>query len=77
MKIYSISIFSKDFKDEIVRLTAEYDLSSFGFFQRSAVQDIIMVISKAIAAGTKPGQRQRVEEQRMHLFGGGGISQIF
>ncbi|CAI2170780.1 12783_t:CDS:2 [Funneliformis geosporum] len=63
MKVYSIAIYSKDSYNEVIRLTAEYDLSSFGFFQRSTVQDIIMVISKAIAAGTKPGQRQRVEEQ--------------
>src|SRR5438046_2282271 len=70
MKIYSLSIYSRDSNDEIIRLAAEYDLSSFGFFQRSTVQDIIMVISKAIAERTSPGQRQRVEEQRMHFFGG-------
>ncbi|RGB32770.1 snare-like protein [Rhizophagus diaphanus] len=63
MKIYSVSIYSRDSNEETIRLAAEYDLSSFGFFQRSTVQDIIMVISKTIAERTSPGQRQRVEEQ--------------
>src|SRR5688572_29485461 len=66
MKIFSLSIYSKKSKDETVRLAAEYNLTSFGFFQRSTVQDIIMVISKTIAERTNPGQRQRIEEQRMN-----------
>ena len=66
MKIYSLSIYTKKSNDEIVRLAAEYDFSNFGFFQRSTVQDIVMVISKTIAERTNPGQRQRIEEQRMN-----------
>ncbi|CAG8440479.1 11924_t:CDS:2 [Diversispora eburnea] len=64
MKIYFLTIFSTE-NDAAVNLAGEHDLSGFGFFQRSSVQEFMTFFSKTVAERTKPGQRQSVEENRL------------
>ncbi|CAG8675805.1 21162_t:CDS:2 [Cetraspora pellucida] len=64
MKIYSITVFSKE-EEEAVNLAGEYDLSGFGFFQRGSAQEFMKFFSKTVAERTKPGQRLSVEENSL------------
>ena len=38
------------------------DLSSFGFFQRGAVKEMISFVGRTVAKRTQPGQRQSVQQ---------------
>ncbi|CAG8525391.1 7224_t:CDS:2 [Acaulospora morrowiae] len=67
MKIYSLTVFSKDDKSA-VNLVGEYDLSNFGFFQRSSVQEFMTFFAKTVAERTKPGQRQVIEENNYVFY---------
>ena len=55
---------------EPVTLTQAMELSSFGFFQRGSVREMITFFSKTITKRTPPGQRQTVENQEylVHVF---------
>ncbi|KAI8997446.1 Longin-like domain-containing protein [Pilobolus umbonatus] len=62
MKLYSILIVRKD-GDHAKILASQFDLSSYGFFQRSSVQEFINFSATTIAERTAPGQRQSVESE--------------
>ena len=55
---------------EPVMLVQACELSSFGFFQRGSVREMITFFSKTICKRTPPGQRQTVENQEylVHVF---------
>ena len=42
-------------------LGAGQDLTSFGYFQRSTVKEMLLFVSRTIVKRTQPGQRQSVE----------------
>ena len=42
-------------------LGAAQDLTSFGYFQRSTVKEMLLFVSRTIVKRTQPGQRQSVE----------------
>ena len=42
-------------------LGAAQDLSTFGYFQRSTVKEMLLFVSRTIVKRTQPGQRQSVE----------------
>lgn len=67
MKIYSLTVFSKEDKNA-VNLVGEYDLSGFGFFQRSSVQEFMTFFSRTVAERTNPGQRQIIEENNYVFY---------
>ena len=61
VQLYAISIFRTDVKPA-VKLVSTQDVSSFGFFQRSAVSQFIDFFSQTVAERTPSGQRSDVEE---------------
>ncbi|CAG8592399.1 165_t:CDS:2, partial [Paraglomus occultum] len=76
MKLYSITVFS-NVSTELKLLAGEYELSSFGYFQRSSVQEFMTFFSKTVAERTKPGQRQSVEESSTHLTDFNEVGYVF
>ncbi|GAA5817218.1 palmitoyltransferase [Mucor flavus] len=62
MKLYSILILRKD-ADKAKILASQFDLSSFGFFQRGSVQEFMNFSAATIAERTPAGQRQSVESE--------------
>lgn len=62
VKIFSICLVKIDVKPSVI-LAAEYELSSFGYFQRSSIQEFMTFFSKTLAERTpNPGSRQSVEQ---------------
>ncbi|XP_065919443.1 synaptobrevin homolog YKT6-like [Dysidea avara] len=68
MKLYAINIFYKD--ETPVHKKASYDLSSFGFFQKSGVKEFMTFTSDLLVQRTVVGQRISVKEQdyRCHCY---------
>mmetsp|Transcript_7721 Transcript_7721/g.6901 ORF Transcript_7721/g.6901 Transcript_7721/m.6901 type:complete len:200 (+) Transcript_7721:50-649(+) len=64
MKVLGIGIlrYNSDVTEPVM-LTQSCELSSFGFFQRSSVREMITFFNKTIAKRTPPGQRQSVQNQ--------------
>lgn len=62
MKIFSVSIYTKSPKT--TGLCSASDLSSFGYFQRSSVQEFMNFLSSTVVDRSNPGQRQSVEEEK-------------
>lgn len=48
-------------------LASESDLSSFGFFERGSVGEFMQFFSSTVAARTRPGQRQSVQEGENYI----------
>jgi synaptobrevin family protein YKT6 len=69
MRLFSIAILRND-SQPAVQLASAQDLSTFSFFQRSAVGQFMTFFSQTIAERTKAGQRQDVEDNT----GGAGTS---
>jgi hypothetical protein len=61
VRVFSIAILRNDVTPAVA-LASSQDLSSFGFFQRSAVGEFMTFFSKTVAERTQAGQRQDVEE---------------
>lgn len=70
MKIFSICLFRNDSKPA-VQLAGEYELSSFGFFQRSSVQEFMQFFARTVSERTTQNQRQSVEQEPYigHIYG--------
>ncbi|KAI8060127.1 Longin-like domain-containing protein [Gongronella butleri] len=62
MKLYSIAVLKKDTAKAAI-LSSQYDLSSFGYFQRGSVQEFMNFTAVTIAERTQTGQRQSVESE--------------
>lgn len=56
--------------EEPVMLVQSCDLSSFGFFQKGTVREMITFFNKTITKRTPPGQRQSVQNQEyfVHVY---------
>jgi len=71
MKILGIGLlrYNNDIAEPVILVQA-CDLSSFGFFQRGTVREMLTFFSKTIAKRTPPGQRQSVqnEEYYVHVY---------
>lgn len=70
MKIFSITIIQINRTPSQI-ISGEYELVSFGYFQRSSIQEFMNFFSKTLADQTpQPGQRQSVENQDYtgHVF---------
>lgn len=71
MKVLGISIlrYNPDCTDPVMLIQAS-ELTSFGFFQRGTVKEMLTFFSKTIAKRTPPGQRQSVqnEEYYVHVY---------
>lgn len=64
MKVVGIAIVrtGSDLNDPIP-MTVASDLSSFGFFQRQSVKEMLNFLTKTFMKRTEPGQRQSVEHE--------------
>ena len=62
MRIFSISIVQQG--SPAKTLVTEAELSAFGFFQRSSIQEFLTFFTTTIAERTQPGDRQCIEEQQ-------------
>lgn len=62
MKLYSISIHHKGVT-KVTILKAAHDLSSFGYFQKSSVQEFMIFTSKIVVERTQSKLRASVKEQ--------------
>ncbi|KXS21331.1 snare-like protein [Gonapodya prolifera JEL478] len=60
MRVLGIAIVQQATPGNI--LLAEFDLSSFGFFERGAVNEFLLFTSRTLAERTKSGERQKVEQ---------------
>ena len=60
VKLYSIAVLYRDEKVELLK--AAYDLSSFGFFQRSSVQEFMTFTAKILTERTQRASRQSVKQ---------------
>jgi len=60
----------KEDTEEPTLLTSAYELSSFNFFQRSGVQQMLTFFGRTFAKRTDPGARQTIkhEEYLVHLY---------
>ncbi|ELT99171.1 hypothetical protein CAPTEDRAFT_183405 [Capitella teleta] len=63
MRLYALSVLYKNGQNGVTCLDAAYELSSFGYFQRSSVQEFMDFTSKIITERTNPAQRTSVKEQ--------------
>ncbi|RKP12343.1 Longin-like domain-containing protein [Piptocephalis cylindrospora] len=68
MKLFSVAIYTKS--PQVLALCSSSELSSFGYFQRSSVQEFMTFLSGTVVDRTEPGQRQSVEEEKYigHVF---------
>ncbi|KAJ3065575.1 palmitoyltransferase, partial [Quaeritorhiza haematococci] len=60
MKVFAVAVAEAGSSARL--LAAEYDLSSFGFFQRGSIQEFLNFFAKTAAERTRPGDRQKIEQ---------------
>lgn len=61
VKLYALNVLYKG-PTSATWLKSSYDLQSFGFFQRSSVQEFMAFFSKTIVERTVAASRQSVKE---------------
>jgi synaptobrevin family protein YKT6 len=68
VRLFALHVFYKGIKP--IQKKASYELSSFGFFQRSSVREFMAFTSDVLVERTAPGQRNSVKEQdyRCHVY---------
>jgi len=62
VKLFGLAVLHRDHQGTAHPLKAAYDLSSFGYFQRSSVQEFMNFTSKIITERTHPANRQTIKE---------------
>lgn len=63
MRLYSLTILYKGVDGRVRKLSGASDLQSFGYFQRSSVQEFMDFTSKILVERTNVAQRASVREQ--------------
>eukprot|EP00735_Rhodelphis_limneticus_P006178 TRINITY_DN1854_c0_g1::TRINITY_DN1854_c0_g1_i1::g.14130::m.14130 TRINITY_DN1854_c0_g1::TRINITY_DN1854_c0_g1_i1::g.14130 ORF type:complete len:213 (+),score=29.57,sp/Q9ZRD6/YKT61_ARATH/51.49/2e-65,Longin/PF13774.1/5.5e-17,Synaptobrevin/PF00957.16/1.8e-14,MIS13/PF08202.6/0.011,DUF3867/PF12983.2/0.051 TRINITY_DN1854_c0_g1_i1:35-640(+) len=64
MKIVALLLLHNQGKEkDPVLLTAAYELSSFGYFQRGSIQEMCLFFGRTLVKQTQPGMRQSVEHE--------------
>ena len=64
MKLTAIILMKWNGEKDANILGVAADLSSFGFFQRGAVKEMMTFVARTVAKRTQPGQRQTVQQVR-------------
>lgn len=62
MKLYSLTVLYKGVDGQVKKLCSASDLASFGYFQRSSVQEFMDFTSKILVERTNVAQRAAVRE---------------
>ena len=75
MKLTAVSLLKWNGEKDAYLLGIATDLSSFGYFQRSTVKEMLTFLSRTVAKRTQPGQRQSVqqEEYYAHIYNRDGL----
>ena len=75
VKLTAVSVLKWNGDKEAYLLGIAADVSSFGYFQRSTVKEMLTFLSRTVAQRTQPGQRQSVqqEEYYAHIFNRDGL----
>ena len=75
MKLTAIALLKWSGDKEPVLFGMGADLSSFGFFQRGSVKEMLTFVSRTVAKRTLIGQRQTVqnEEYYCHAYNRDGL----
>ena len=76
VKLTSVAILKYNGPDKDPYLLGfEADLSTFGFFQRSTVKEMLMFVSRTVARKTQVGQRQTVQQEEYfcHAYNKDGL----
>nr|CAG4646597.1 EOG090X0E6P [Macrothrix elegans] len=70
VKLYSLSVLFRNQLGTPLLLRAAYELSSFGFFQRSSVQEFMGFTAKILTERTQPASRQSIKqgEYMCHIY---------
>jgi synaptobrevin family protein YKT6 len=70
MKLFSAIVYYRPPAGKPVLLKSSVDVSSFGFFQRSSVQEFMLFTSQVLIERTSSGERKTVKEQdyRCHVY---------
>lgn len=63
MKLTAVSILKWNGEQEANLLGISADLSTFGYFQRGSVKEMLVFVSRTVAKRTQPGQRQTVQNE--------------
>lgn len=63
MRLYALTLLYKSNDGRVRKMTSASDLSSFGYFQRSSVQEFMDFTSKILVERTNLAQRATVREQ--------------
>jgi synaptobrevin family protein YKT6 len=78
MKIFALMIMAwreGGYMDKPIIFSSGFDLSSFGYFQRSSVQEFIVFFSRTLMERTARGSRQSIDNEEyvchIHLQGNG------
>lgn len=76
MKLLAVALYRQQGPDaDPVTLGLAAELSSFGYFQRGSVKEMLAFLSKTIVQRTVPGQRQTVKQEdyycHVHMRDGG------
>eukprot|EP00793_Prasinoderma_coloniale_P004685 PRCOL_00000446-RA len=73
--ITSIQLLRHRGNAEPVGLGAAHDVSSFGYFERKAVREMLAFVGRTVAKRTLEGQRQSVEHEAYicHCYNRGGL----
>eukprot|EP00218_Dolichomastix_sp_CCMP3274_P009187 CAMPEP_0170144384 /NCGR_PEP_ID=MMETSP0033_2-20121228/13450_1 /TAXON_ID=195969 /ORGANISM="Dolichomastix tenuilepis, Strain CCMP3274" /LENGTH=199 /DNA_ID=CAMNT_0010380879 /DNA_START=34 /DNA_END=633 /DNA_ORIENTATION=+ len=67
MRIYGMALLKYVEGGEPLYIGQASDVSSFGYFQRAAVQEMLTFVTRTIVARTPPGTRQSVEHEGMYM----------
>lgn len=62
MKLTGIAILKFNGDAEANSLGMAADVSSYGYFQRGAVKEMMAFVARTVAKRTQPGQRQSVQQ---------------
>jgi len=70
MKVVDISILRTVSSGEPIPLSSASDLSSYGYFQRTGVKEMLTFFTKTFTKRTEPGQRQSIthEQYVVHCY---------
>ena len=67
VKLYSLAILKRKEDGTAQLLRAAYDLQSFGFFQRSSIQEFMAFTAKILAERTQLAARQSIKQDGIHF----------
>jgi hypothetical protein len=66
MKLTAVAVLKWNGEQEPLLFGLAADLSTFGFFQRGSVREMLTFVSRTVAKRTQPGTRQTVQHEEYY-----------